>query len=303
MKQPFRNLNGILILDKPIGLSSNQALQKVKKLFQAKKAGHTGSLDVLATGVLPICFGEATKFSQFLLEADKVYQVTGKLGERTTTCDSEGKIIEKKSTEHVTKEKISNVIKHFLGETLQTPSMYSALKHHGKPLYELARQGIEVERVPRKIFISQIEFIAYHDDKLTLEVHCSKGTYIRNLIDDVGQALNSGAYVTALRRLKAGPFDASQMVTIDTLQNYFEQNGLEAMDEFLLPIDSMLQHLSKIILDEKQLQSLRYGQTVLLSSEKEGVVKLYDARENFVGVGEISLDGVLRGCRLIIETQ
>ena len=228
-----REVNGILILDKPIGLSSNQALQKAKRIFEAKKAGHTGSLDVLASGLLPICFGKATKVAQSLLDSDKHYLTTGKLGTRTTTCDSEGDIIEKKSTKKITKELIIEALKMFRGEIEQIPSMYSALKHKGTPLYKLARAGIEIERKPRTIKIYELTLVNYDQDYIELDVRCSKGTYIRNLIDDIGKTLGCGAYVTKLRRLGAGPYQESQMVTIEQLVDIKDMKGIDGLDQLL----------------------------------------------------------------------
>lgn len=239
-KYPKRQVDGILLLDKPVGLSSNQILQKVKYLFQAKKAGHTGTLDVLASGLLVICFGKATKLAGTLLNANKSYLVTAKLGIKTTTCDAEGEIVATKPTAAITRELIEEVLQKFRGEILQTPSMYSALKHKGTPLYKLARQGIEVERKPRKVNIFSLKLLAWQQDELTLEIVCSKGTYVRNLIDDIGQMLGCGAYVTALRRLSIGKFNAAQMHTFEQLQQAYQDNGLCALDAKLLPLSVML---------------------------------------------------------------
>ncbi len=240
IKNNPRQVDGMLIIDKPIGLSSNQALQKIKRIFNAKKAGHTGSLDVLATGLLPICFGKATKCSQALLDADKYYFVTAKLGERTTTCDSEGPVIEKKSIEHITAQLLNQALAKFRGKIEQIPSMYSALKYKGKPLYKLARQGIEVERKPRTVTIYELKLIDWQNDQITLEVHSSKGTYIRNLVDDIGKELGCGSYVTSLRRLKSGPYEASQMITIEEVQALYDEGGFEAIDAKMLPIPNHL---------------------------------------------------------------
>lgn len=231
-----RQIDGVLLLDKPIGISSNQALQKIKHLFQAKKAGHTGTLDVLATGLLIICFGKATKLAGTLLNANKSYQVIAKLGVKTTTCDAEGKIVEIKPTDKITRELIEKVLRKFRGEILQIPSMYSALKHKGTPLYKLARKGIEVDRTPRKVNIYTLKLLDWRDDLLQLEILCSKGTYVRNLIDDIGVSLGCGAYVTELRRLSVGKFTAEQMYTIDQLQQLFESSGLPAIDAGILPM-------------------------------------------------------------------
>ncbi|MGD9108863.1 MAG: tRNA pseudouridine(55) synthase TruB [Gammaproteobacteria bacterium] len=224
-----RQIDGILLLDKPIGISSNRALQKIKHLFQAKKAGHTGTLDVLASGMLIVCFGKATKLAGTLLNADKTYQVNAKLGVKTTTCDSEGEILATKPTDNITKEMIEKVLQEFRGEIMQIPSMYSALKHNGTPLYKLARKGIEVKREPRKVNIYELKLLEWSRDSLKLKVRCSKGTYIRNLIDDIGEVLGCGAYVIELRRLSIGKFQAEQMHTIEEIQ--------QEPDRYLLPDD------------------------------------------------------------------
>jgi tRNA pseudouridine55 synthase len=237
-----RDISGILLLDKPLGLSSNQALQKVKKLYQAQKAGHTGSLDPLATGVLPICFGEATKFSQYLLNADKVYLTRIKLGEKTATGDSEGEIIEKRPVDFMF-ESLVEILSQFTGEQTQIPSMYSAIKQNGQPLYKLARQGIEVEREPRAIVVSELRLVSERSlfeekQEFELYVHCSKGTYIRNLGEDIGEAAGCGAHLRSLRRLKAGQFD--EMHTLSSLE--LHRDTYEKLDDFLLPVDAVSQN-------------------------------------------------------------
>lgn len=235
-----RQIDGVLLLDKPIGISSNQALQKIKHLFQAKKAGHTGTLDVLASGLLIICFGKATKLASTLLNANKSYRVCAKLGIKTTTCDAEGKVLETKSTDKITRELIEEVLQKFRGEILQIPSMYSALKHQGTPLYKLARKGIEVKREPRKVNIYELKLLDWQKDLLKLEIVCSKGTYVRNLVDDIGASLGCGAYVTELRRLSVGKFQAEQMHTIDQLQQLFESGDFPAIDAKILPTEILL---------------------------------------------------------------
>jgi len=216
-----KDINGILLLDKPFGLSSNAALQKVKRLFQAKKAGHTGSLDPLATGMLPICFGKSTKLAQKFLELDKIYLVTGQLGIKTTTGDTEGEILEQKPVpENLSSETIEKILDLFRGETTQIPPMYSALKHKGQPLYKLARQGITIEREPRNITVYQLDLIQYHPETLTIElkIACSKGTYIRTLIEDIAEALNTVGHVIKLRRTQVGDFQESDMLTLEALE-------------------------------------------------------------------------------------
>ncbi len=239
MKRDYRALDGILLLDKPLHLSSNQALQKVKHLFQAKKAGHTGSLDPLATGMLPICFGKATKLAQSLLGADKKYTVTGKLGEVTLTGDAEGEVIQTRPVPEMTLENLQIALARFKGEISQIPPMYSAIKLNGKPLYELARQGITVERQARVITVYAIELKELALPFITLDVHCSKGTYIRTLIQDLGEVLGCGAYVSALRRTCVGQFLENQMVTMEQLKAWFEASGLSELDQQLLSAENL----------------------------------------------------------------
>ncbi|MBN1684793.1 MAG: tRNA pseudouridine(55) synthase TruB [Gammaproteobacteria bacterium] len=294
-------MNGILILDKPVGMSSNQALQRVKKILGVKKAGHTGALDVLASGLLPICVGEATKFSQFLLEADKYYRVTAYLGKRTTTCDSEGAVIETRSISDITEEKLDHVLAQFRGEIWQVPSMFSALKHKGQPLYKLARKGIEIEREPRKVTIFELKKIKWAGHELTLEVRCSKGTYIRNLIDDIGKALGCGAYVLSLRRLEAGPYKSDQMITIDALSISPSKIGAR----YLLPIPSMFPQIPTVVVSAQDAQALRQGrcnfwcQTPKVTSK---LVQLVEESGQFFGIGELFPDGILKPKRLTSST-
>jgi len=296
-------INGVIILDKPEGLSSNQALQKVKRLFSAKKAGHTGSLDLLASGVLPICFGEATKFSKFLLEADKYYRVCAKLGERTTTCDREGDIIEKKPVD-INKQQLLEALAKFNGETEQVPSMYSALKHKGQPLYKLARKGLEVVRKPRKIHVSDLVLLDWQIDTFTMDVYCSKGTYIRNLVDDIGQVLGCGASVLSLRRLQAGDFTAEQMLTLDKLTTIKEQGGVEALGKRLLPIDTLLTGLRRIDVDAAIAEKLQHGQKVSPNDHAQepiDVIKVY-CDNIFLGIAEVTEERILKSKRMLSKT-
>ena len=226
-KSKRRSIDGILIFDKPLGMSSNAALQKVRWLFNANKGGHTGSLDPLATGVLPLCLGEATKFSQYLLDADKAYVTEARLGMTTATGDAEGDVLEIKPF-NVTLADVEALLPRFTGEIDQVPPMYSALKHEGQPLYKLARAGETIERKARTITISQLKVLGLEGDRLQLEVHCSKGTYIRSLVEDIGAGLGCGAHVSALRRIKAGPFDLSQSVTLEALEALHAEGGAEA---------------------------------------------------------------------------
>ena len=231
-----RDVNGILLLDKPIGITSNAALQTVKRLYAAKKAGHTGSLDPLATGMLPICFGKATKISAQLLDADKTYQVTAQLGIKTATGDKEGEIIAEKPVATFTLSQMEKTLENFRGPIQQIPPMYSALKHQGQPLYKLARRGITIERLPRSVTIHQLDLINFADDVIELYVRCSKGTYIRTLIEDIGEALGCGAHVISLRRLTVAKFLEKNMITLDQVCNLQQQ--LEELDQYLLPFKS-----------------------------------------------------------------
>ena len=230
-----RPLDGFLIMDKPVGLSSNQVVQKAKRMMDAQKVGHTGSLDPLATGVLPLCFGEATKFSQYLLDSDKRYWTRIRLGQTTNTGDSDGQILEERPINGVTAERIEAVLAEFRGKIEQTPSMYSAIKHHGQPLYKLARMGVEVERKSRTISVYHLELVAFDGDFFELELHCSKGTYVRSIAEDLGQKLGCGAHVVALRRRSAGPFQEADMISFETLEAACDSKNSES---FLKPISS-----------------------------------------------------------------
>ncbi len=296
---PRRAISGVFLLDKITGVSSNAALQRIKRLYQADKAGHTGSLDPLASGLLPICLGEATKFSQFLLDADKRYAVTGKLGERTDTFDAEGKVIASAPV-NVSEAQLREVVKGFLGKQQQLPPMYSALKKDGKPLYELARQGIEVEREYREIEIFSCQLLRFDGQSFSLDVHCSKGTYIRTLVDDIGAALGCYAHVTELRRTAAGPFRAEQMLNSDATAELKETSGLAALDALLLPVDCLVQALPKVVMPVAMAHFINHGQPVLLkSAPHDGVLAMYDDSGRFLGVGEVNDDGYLAPKRLL----
>ncbi|NBH74775.1 tRNA pseudouridine(55) synthase TruB [Rodentibacter pneumotropicus] len=283
-----RDIDGVFLLDKPQGMSSNEIMQKVKRLFQANKAGHTGALDPLATGMLPICLGEATKFSQFLLDADKRYLVTAKLGERTDTSDAEGQVVETRAV-NVETPQILTALEQFRGDILQVPTMFSALKHHGKPLYEYARQGITVEREARPITIFELNFIEYHAPYLTLEVHCSKGTYIRTLVDDLGEVLGCGAHVTMLRRLAVADYPIEAMMSCDELQNLAAKQDLALLDQHLLPTDTAVSKLPALHLNDTQSRAIGFGQRVKFTNEQQlqGQVRLFSAENLFLGVARI----------------
>ncbi|PNL93372.1 tRNA pseudouridine(55) synthase TruB [Aggregatibacter aphrophilus] len=296
-----RDIHGVFLLDKPQGMSSNDIMQKVKRIFQANKAGHTGALDPLATGMLPICLGEATKFSQFLLDADKRYLVTSKLGERTDTSDAEGQIVETREVKVKTPE-ILTALEQFRGDILQVPTMFSALKHNGKPLYEYARQGITVEREARPITIFELNFIEYNAPYLTLEVHCSKGTYIRTLVDDLGEALGCGAHVTMLRRTAVADYPTEKMLDWNALQSLAAQQDLSLLDTLLLPMDTAVAKLPTLTLDESQTQGIGFGQRVKFdnSNSLQGQVRLFSHENRFLGVAVIDENNVIRPQRLVV---
>ncbi|AFI86210.1 tRNA pseudouridine(55) synthase TruB [Aggregatibacter actinomycetemcomitans] len=297
-----RDIHGVFLLDKPQGMSSNDIMQKVKRIFHANKAGHTGALDPLATGMLPICLGEATKFSQFLLDADKRYLVTAKLGERTDTSDAEGQVVETRPINVKTPE-ILTALEAFRGDILQVPTMFSALKHNGKPLYEYARAGITVEREARPITIFELNFIEYNAPYLTLEVHCSKGTYIRTLVDDLGEVLGCGAHVTMLRRTAVADYPTEKMMSWDDLQALAEQQqDLAVLDALLLPMDTAIAKLSALILDESQTQGIGFGQRIKFDnpSKRQGQVRLFSHENRFLGVAVIDENNVIRPQRLVV---
>ncbi|NOS87297.1 MAG: tRNA pseudouridine(55) synthase TruB [Methylococcaceae bacterium] len=280
------NIHGILLLDKRLGVSSNQALQEVRRLFNANKAGHTGSLDPLASGLLPLCFGEATKVSALMLDDDKRYLVTVQLGVMTDTGDSEGQVIDTQPVPELTLAQIHAVLQQFTGPIAQVPPMYSALKHQGKKLYELAREGITVERKARHIHIYDIKLLAFADNQLTLEVACSKGTYIRSLAEDLGHALGTCGTVIALRRLAAGQFDIADAHTIEALKAMSE----DELRACLLPVDCPLGPLPAVFLSEAQAISINYGQAIDFADAEPGTVRLYHDTV-FLGLGEKLMDG------------
>ena len=296
-----RDIHGVFLLDKPQGMSSNDIMQKVKRIFQANKAGHTGALDPLATGMLPICLGEATKFSQFLLDADKRYLVTAKLGERADTSDAEGQIVETREVNVKTPE-ILTALEQFRGDILQVPTMFSALKHNGKPLYEYARQGITVEREARPITIFELNFIEYNAPYLTLEVHCSKGTYIRTLVDDLGEALGCGAHVTMLRRTAVADYPTEKMLDWHALQSLAEPQDLSLLDVLLLPMDTAVAKLPALTLNESQTQGIGFGQRIKFDNlnRLQGQVRLFSHENRFLGVAVIDENNVIRPQRLVV---
>lgn len=295
-----RQVDGILLLDKPPDISSNGALQRVKRLFRAKKAGHTGSLDPIATGMLPLCFGEATKFSQFLLDSDKTYHVVAKLGEQTSTGDIEGEVIATASTADITSERLQAVMQGMIGEIEQVPPMFSALKHQGKPLYELARKGIEVERKPRLISIFSLQLIDFQKDEFSFKVHCSKGTYVRTLVEDIARSLNCLAHVTALRRVNVSPYDGATMYTLPQLEAILADAGEEALASCLLPVESSVQIYPAINLPAASAFYLRQGQPIRANFPADNkLVRLYEEDMTFLGMGEPMADGRIKPYRLI----
>lgn len=298
-----RVIDGILLLDKPAGITSNGALQRVKHLYGAAKAGHTGSLDPIATGVLPICFGEATKFSQFLLDADKGYIATIQLGVRTTTGDSEGDIVYERSVPELSDEAIESCLDSFRGEIDQIPSMYSAIKLNGQPLYKLARQGIEVERQPRRVTIMMLTLLERTHDQWVLNITCTKGTYVRSLAEDIGELIGCGAHVVGLRRRQAGPFAIEETCTLEKLEGLKTENGERALDETLLPVSAAVADYPVIEMTALTASYFVQGQPVQIAGViEEGLVSVYSEAIDdkiFVGVGEILDDGKIAPRRLI----
>jgi len=312
-----RPVNGILILDKPIGISSNSALQQVKRLFEAQKAGHTGSLDPLATGVLPICLGEATKISHYLLDADKRYRAKCVLGSVTTTGDSEGEIIAVSPVPDLKKEQLVQLLQSFLGTQEQTPPMYSALKHNGRPLYEYARQGINIERKSRQITIKELQLLDFqiHSEATELasffevEVLCSKGTYIRSLCEDIGQAIGCGGYISELRRLESGPFLLSDAVTLSFLQAQISHEGELSdaeqidLDKLLKPTDLAIKEFPVVQLSEPQFQDIQHGKAIEVDIETETKSNFVNFRLYFnntlIALAILDNDGKLKPKRLL----
>ncbi len=299
-----RAVDGILVLDKPIGLSSNQALQRVKRLYFAAKAGHTGSLDPLATGVLPLCFGEATKFSQYLLDADKAYESTFVLGTVTDTGDAEGRVLENRDASSFTQVDVVTALKGFEGEIEQIPSMFSAIKKDGQPLYKLARQGFEVERKPRPVIIKQLQLRAFRGaekPEVDIYLECSKGTYVRSLAEDLGRVLGCGAFVSALRRTRAGPFSIEDSLALSTLEALQGSSEFHELDKFLLPADVALDALPLVRLSESGGFYMRQGQPVMVpNAPRGGIVRVALETGEFLGVGEILDDGRVAPRRLIV---
>lgn len=295
VKRIKRPIDGVLLLDKPLGYSSNQALQKVKWLFQAAKAGHTGTLDPLATGVLPICLGEATKFAQYLTDADKTYIARLQFGVTTTTGDAEGEVLARRPVAF-NQQQLQAVLQRFEGAIEQVPPMYSALKHEGKALYTYAREGVEIERQPRIVQIRQITLNVYAEGVAEISVTCSKGTYIRTLAEDIGHALGCGAHLLALRRIATATYDIAQTISLEAL----EQRTLEQRDQLLLPVDSAIEAIPKVILNADAAYYLLQGQPVWQSGKiPEGDLRLYNEQQQFLGLGYLQPDGKIAPKRLL----
>lgn len=293
-KSSKREIDGVFLLDKPLGFSSNQALKKIQWLFNAKKAGHTGTLDPMASGLLPICLGEATKFSHRLLDANKSYIAIIHLGVTTSTGDQEGEVVSEKKVA-LNEAQLKDTLKKFIGDMTQIPPMYSALKFAGKPLYEYAREGIEIERKSRLIKIYDIKLISIEESIITIEVDCSKGTYIRTLAEDIGKTLGCGAHLKGLTRTQTGNFKLSDALTIEAL----EAMSMPSREKVLLPTDALLEGLSSIKLTMAQTEAIKKGQSIDFISENDKEVRLYSASGQFVGVGQSDLQGRLFPKRLI----
>jgi tRNA pseudouridine55 synthase len=306
-----RPVDGVLLLMKPAGMTSNHALQRAKRLFFVEKAGHTGALDPLATGVLPLCFGEATKFSQFLLDADKRYRSTFLLGQRTNTSDADGEVIAAASAASVTLEQVKAALVPLTGDILQVPSMFSALKHNGQPLYKLARDGVEIERQPRPVTVYEIKILGFRPGEsaeVDVDVRCSKGTYIRSIAEDLGFALGCGAHVKTLHRSGSGAFVEEQCITLEALEAEFEQGGYEALDKHLLSADAPVASLPEIVLPEQSAHYFRLGNPVMdpqvyRVGQQGDMVRVFCAQTSqtprqFLGLGEL-IDGRVAPKRII----
>ncbi|MDA8739223.1 tRNA pseudouridine(55) synthase TruB [Luminiphilus sp.] len=302
-----RSVTGILVLDKPVGPSSNQALQRVRHLFGAAKGGHTGNLDPLASGVLPICLGEATKLSQFLLDSDKAYEAQVTFGVSTATGDSEGEVLAQKNAAHLLQENVSIALSRFVGDIQQTPPMYSALKVDGQPLYKLARQGKEVERKPRPVTIRSAELKRFSPGEAAtadIDVVCSKGTYIRTLSEDLATSLDLPGHMSALRRTATGPFDLGQAVTLETLIAVAETEGENSLDRFLIDPELAVDHLARVEVSHSAAFYLKQGQAVLVrNAPLSGIVRIAEADGPFLGVGVILDDGRVAPKRLFVDSH
>jgi len=309
-KRKGRAINGVLLLDKPYDMSSNNALQRVKHIYFAQKAGHTGALDPLATGMLPICLGEGTKFSQFLLETDKTYQVTAKLGVRTTTSDIDGEVVSERAVD-VSAEQLAIALDSFRGMTKQIPSMYSALKYQGQPLYKYAREGIEVPRESRDITVFRLDLLRFEGDEVDLDIHVSKGTYIRTIIDDLGELLGCGAHVAQLHRSAVGNYPTDRMVSMAQLEALLAQAESEEiapavyLDPLLLPMTSACDGIPVVFVDDMSANFLRHGNPVqCANAPSDGLVQVFIGDDvesgEFIGIGHIDDDGLVAPKRITV---
>lgn len=294
-----RPVTGILLLDKPVGITSNGALQQVKKIFRARKAGHTGSLDPVAGGLLPLCFGDATKVSAYLLDADKSYRAVVKLGITTTTGDTEGEVVSERPLGRLQEKMVRDVLLSFTGEIEQIPPMHSAIKRQGVPLYQLARKGIVVEREPRLIKVHALDLLRLQGDELEISVSCSKGTYIRSLAEDIGEVLGCGGHIVSLTRLETGPFSMDKAVSMEKLEELGAARDLDALDQLLLPMETALAHWPDIHLTDDAAFYLRRGQPVFVPKVgTDGLVRL-STDEGFLGVGQVLDDGRVAPKRIL----
>ncbi|PCK08768.1 MAG: tRNA pseudouridine(55) synthase TruB [Alteromonadaceae bacterium] len=304
-----RALSGVIVIDKPSGMTSNDVVQKAKRLFFANKAGHTGALDPLATGVLPVCFGEATKFSQYLLDADKVYESVFCFGAETDTADSDGKVVSEVDASHITLDTLTPLLDNYRGDISQIPPMYSALKKDGQPLYKLARQGIEVEREPRNVTVYVLELLGFSAGaraEARVRVSCSKGTYIRSIASDLGRDLGVGGHVKSLRRIKAGAYTLADAHSLDELESRRGEQQAETLDELLFSVDSPVEALSQLTLSEDDSVNFCYGQAVSISDGDCAVelgqsVRVFLVTGAFLGVGEIIEDAKVKPKRLVVN--
>ena len=307
-----RPVSGVIIIDKPQGITSNDVVQKVKRLFFAEKAGHTGALDPLATGVLPICLGEATKFSQYLLDSDKAYRSEFVLGETTDTADADGEVKQSIDASQVNQDQLETLIAgKYSGWIKQVPPMYSALKKDGQPLYKLARKGVEVEREARDVCIHKYELLEFNRGekaRATVNVHCSKGTYIRSLAEDLGRDLGVGGHVATLHRSQAGDFQESQMHSLESLAELRGEGRAETLDQLLLPMDILVQALPPITLDSNESFYFTRGQAVMVNQlyrlgDEGDKVRVYENDDKFLGVAEIGDDSKVNPKRLVVYPE
>ncbi|MGH8456021.1 MAG: tRNA pseudouridine(55) synthase TruB [Stenotrophobium sp.] len=301
LRRPKRKVSGILLLDKPAGFTSNQALQRVRGLYQAEKAGHTGSLDPLATGLLPVCLGQATKLCGYLLDSDKRYLATAKLGVKTRTADADGEVVSHSDPASVTQAMLEAVLPQFTGAIRQIPPMYSALKQQGRRLYELAREGLEVERAPRDVVIHALELIAFDDGQFQIDVRCSKGTYVRTLAEDIAAAIGQCAHLTALRRLEVTPFRAPRLVLPEQLEAAAGQ-GFEALDALLIPSAAAFADWPSVTVDEERAHYLLRGQAVRVAgAPREGLLAVLDSVGSLLCIAQMNEDGMVAPKRWLAD--